>query len=59
MTKPTPNGIEEVVALEQAIRAALPRLKGTLATDASQIMAGLPATGTRLDALRNIAGRIV
>jgi hypothetical protein len=56
MTHPT--GMEEIISLENAIRAALPRAKGKLATDAKAIMAGLPAIGTRLEALREIAGRM-
>jgi hypothetical protein len=52
-----PKGIEEVVALERAISAALPKLKGGLLAEARSILRGRPETGTRLDALRDIARR--
>jgi hypothetical protein len=57
MTKPT--GIEEVVALEDAIRAGLPLTAGALAADARAIMGGkFPRTGTRLAALKDIVERM-
>lgn len=55
----TLTGMEEVVALEGAIRAGLPKARGKLAEEARAIMAGkFPASGTRLAALRDIAGRL-
>lgn len=54
-----PNGMEEVLELEAAIRTALPKAKGALAAEAKAIMAGkMPASGTRLAALRDIVGRM-
>lgn len=53
------TGMEEVLALESAIRAALPKVTGRLAHDARAIMGGkFPESGTRMDALRDIVGRI-
>lgn len=57
--KPQPTGIEEVVALENAIRAGLPKARGALASEAKGIMTGTwPASGTRLDALKSIVHRL-
>jgi len=53
------TGMEEIESLESVIRAALPNVTGRLAHDARAIMGGkFPAYGTRLDALRDIVGRI-
>ena len=58
MTK-QPTGMEEVLELEGIIRAGLPKATGKLAADARAIMGGkFPASGTRLAALRDIAGRM-
>lgn len=55
----TPTGMEEVLALESAIRAALPKAKGKAAEDGRAILAGRwPTSGTRLAALREIVGRM-
>jgi hypothetical protein len=54
-----PTGMEEVIALENAIRAGLPKAVGRLADEARAIMGGQrPSSGSRLEALRDIAGRL-
>jgi hypothetical protein len=59
-----PTGMEEVIALENIIRAALaepaePVIDRDLRADAQAIMTGQrPASGTRLEALREIARRM-
>lgn len=54
-----PTGMEEVIALENAIRAGLPKAVGRLADEARAIMGGKrPASGSRLEALREIVGRM-
>lgn len=59
MSTPRPGSMDEVVALEATIRAGLPAATGRLADQAHDIMTGkFPATGTRLDALRDIAKRM-
>jgi hypothetical protein len=51
--------MEEVIALENAIRAGLPKAVGRLADEARAIMGGKrPASGSRLEALREIVGRM-
>lgn len=55
----TPTGMEEVIALEDAIRTGLPKATGKLAAEAKAIMGGkFPASGTRLAALRDIVERM-
>lgn len=56
--KPISTGMEEVISLEDTICRLLPKARGRLAIDASEILAGRPAIGTRLDALRDIAARL-
>lgn len=54
------NGMEEVLALESEIRAALHKTIGNkmLRIEAQAILLGLPAAGTRLEALRRIASEL-
>ena len=50
--KATPNGMEEVLALESLLR-------GSKDKEARAILSGkFPATGTRLDALKEISKRL-
>lgn len=60
MTAPQANGMEEVLALESEIRAALHKPIGNtmLRIEAQAILLGLPAAGTRLEALRRIVGQL-
>ncbi len=60
MKTATTTGMEEVYEHEDTIRALLPNLKGnkTLRDEATSIMSGLPKTGSRLEALRRIAGEL-
>lgn len=53
------TGMEAVIALENAIRAGLPKAPAKVAAEARALLAGRwPATGTRLAALQDIAGRL-
>lgn len=55
------TGMEEVLEHESTIRVRLPLLRGDpdLRARAERIMRGRPKVGTRLDALRRIAGELM